>query len=102
MKAVTLLIRGKLYRTGFRFYTVEKAVQSGIKGFVKYTAAHDILIHAEGEPEQIESFLKWCRSGYPSCRVYDIEITDCDVEGHTTFEMIEEPDALPVSSKAAK
>lgn len=89
-KALQINISGTLWKRGFRFYSMQKAVEFGICGTVSYGETHhEIIIHAEGEETAMEKFLHWCSIGSPSCRIKRIETKPVGFLNYKTFDIIE-------------
>lgn len=86
-KAVQIVLKGKLYRSGFRFYILQKAVELKIMGFVKYQDNKDIVVHAEGTQHQLKEFTEWCTKGTLSCKVASSEINEALVQNCTSFDI---------------
>jgi acylphosphatase len=74
MKAVRIVIHGKVQGVFFRKYTKEKAEQLGIKGLVRNLSNGTVEVIAEADDEILETFLKWCHTGSPSSKVDKVEI----------------------------
>lgn len=87
-KAITIFLEGNLYRTGFRFYILQKAVELGIKGYVKYENRKNIIVHGEGEFSKIEEFAAWCSKGTLSCKVLASKIEDTEHQNYSSFDII--------------
>lgn len=87
-KAITILLEGNLYRSGFRFFILQKAVELGIKGYVKYENRKNIFVHVEGEISKIEEFAEWCSKGTLSCKVLKSKIEDTEHQNYSSFDII--------------
>ncbi len=74
-KRLEILVKGNVQRVGFRNHAAEIAVELGITGSAAYVD-HDILIEAEGNAEQLDSFVDWCRKGPAGCTIESLEITE--------------------------
>lgn len=85
--AIQIVLRGKLYRSGFRFYILQKAVELQIKGFVKYQDNKDIVVHAEGTQNQLNEFTEWCKRGTLSCKVVNSEINEAVFQNYNSFDI---------------
>jgi acylphosphatase len=48
---------------GFRDWTVAQASGMGISGWVRNNRNGTVEIEAEGSPEDLEAFVKWCHAG---------------------------------------
>jgi acylphosphatase len=62
-------ITGRVQGVWFRAFTQEKAKQFGIKGWVKNTPDGNVLVVAQGEKKDIETFIDYLRTGPPMARV---------------------------------
>lgn len=88
-KALNIFVSGKLKKTGFRFYCMQKAIELGINGTVSYTDNKNrIVIIAEGKKEELKNFLNWCSTGTPSCRVTEIESFEIGLSDYSSFDII--------------
>lgn len=87
LKSVNITLKGKLYKSGFRFYILEKGVKLGIKGYVKYINNRDIFIHAVGSEDALQEFALWCGKGNLSCKVESIEVIPAEVEEFANFNI---------------
>jgi len=67
---------GKVQGVAFRYYTREKAVSLGIKGFVKNMRDGSVYIEACGEQDGMKRFIEWCRHGPAMARVTHVEIQE--------------------------
>jgi acylphosphatase len=56
-------VKGHVQGIGFRWSAVREARNCEIKGFVKNLSDGSVYIEAEGYPEQLTSFVDWCRKG---------------------------------------
>lgn len=74
-KRLEILVKGNVQRVGFRNHAAEIAVKLGITGSASYVD-HDILIEAEGDPEQLDTFVDWCRKGPAGCSIESLDITE--------------------------
>lgn len=84
-----LIVTGTVQRCGFRFLTLKRACELGIKGFVKYLEEKNaVYIEAEGEEEAMESFLKFIKKGPPFSEVKSVDIQEAEVKNFSTFEII--------------
>jgi acylphosphatase len=88
MKAKSIKITGKVQGVNFRYYTKQEAIRLGIHGSVMNLDDGSVLIRAEGEPEQLEAFVNWCKTGPSRARVDGLDIQDVQVEGHAGFVIL--------------
>lgn len=74
MKKVHLIISGEVQEVLYRSNSVEKAQILGLKGWVKNTSGGKVEIIAEGEKENLEKFIEWCRKGPSFAKVSGVKI----------------------------
>jgi acylphosphatase len=78
-------ISGRVQGVGFRYAARNMASSSGIRGFVKNLSNGDVLIEAEGNQAEIDTFIAWCRQGPPRARVDHVDISESQVSGYQEF-----------------
>ena len=85
-KHVSITISGKVQGVGFRYCTIDKALELGIKGIVKNYEQNKVMIEAEGDVDALQSFMKWCRQGPQGAQVdnFDYQSTD-DLQKYEDF-----------------
>ncbi len=88
MTAKSIKITGRVQGVNFRYYTKQEALKLGIHGTVMNLDDGSVLVRAEGEPEQMEVFINWCRTGPSRARVDGLEINEVPVEGYTGFVIL--------------
>lgn len=74
MKRVHLTISGEVQEVFYRYNSVEKAQILGLKGWVKNTLDGKVEIVAEGDRENLEKFIAWCRKGPSFAKVSGVII----------------------------
>lgn len=81
-------VRGKVQGVWFRDFTRQRALEFGIKGWVKNQPDGGVYIVAEGEITDLETFADWVKQGPPLARVSSMGISRSDkITGFTTFEV---------------
>ncbi|MBN2175187.1 MAG: acylphosphatase [Bacteroidales bacterium] len=83
----SIKIRGKVQGVGFRFSCMEAAYKYGIKGYVRNKPDGSVYAEAEGEEENLEYFIKWCKKGPLWARVKDIETEEIDIKNDQSFDI---------------
>ncbi len=74
-KRFHVLIKGRVQGVGFRYFSKETAQKLGITGWVRNTFTGDVEITAEGNIDQIDSFIQALRRGPQSAFVSEFNIT---------------------------
>jgi|RhiMetdeSRZDD1v2_1073273.scaffolds.fasta_scaffold1695469_1 acylphosphatase len=69
---VHLKINGRVQGVYFRASTVEQARLLGVTGWVMNCRDSSVEVIAEGEREQLEKLISWCRSGPPGAQVKEV------------------------------
>lgn len=72
---------GVVQGVGFRFWTMGKADELGLKGVVKNLDDGSVSIVAEGPEQQIQKLLDWLRSENAPGRVESVEDSISAAEG---------------------
>jgi acylphosphatase len=85
IKSAQIRITGRVQGVGFRYYTVMKAKEYGISGFVMNAGDGAVFIEAEGDEEDLDSFILWCEKGPVSARVDNVDITPGVVKSYKGF-----------------
>lgn len=73
MKHLEIKIYGQVQGVGFRASAQTKAKELRILIFAKNEPDGTVLIEAEGEEENLEKFLAWCKKGPLFARVEKVE-----------------------------
>lgn len=82
MKAqVRLLITGRVQGVFFRANAQSMARKLLIRGWVTNLTNGNLEIVAEGEEENLQQFINWCRKGPPGALVNKVEVTWGEFEG---------------------
>ena len=72
-----VLVRAHLWLTGrvqgvaFRYYAAAKAKELMISGFIRNLDDGRVEVVIQGEPENVEKMIDWCRKGPPHAIVKD-------------------------------
>jgi acylphosphatase len=69
---VHLKVNGRVQGVYFRASTVEEARRLCLTGWVMNCPDGSVEVVAEGEREQLEKLIDWCRSGPPGARVREV------------------------------
>ncbi|MCF8365812.1 MAG: acylphosphatase [Bacteroidales bacterium] len=86
-KAVILNISGRVQNVGFRYHTRKTAQKLNISGFVKNQTNGSVYVEAEGEEENLDQFIIWCKSGPSWARVDNVSIQPLPNQWFVGFEI---------------
>ena len=87
MKTIQLRVTGRVNGVGYRHYVKKKANEYKIFGFVQNESEGSILIEAEGEHIDIETFLDCCYRGSVLSKIRDVKVYDLPFRGYVMFEI---------------
>lgn len=76
MKALHLMIHGRVQGVWFRATTQDMAKKLKVKGWVRNTDEGSVEAHIQGEDSAVEKMLSWCRQGPPGARVDTVDIEE--------------------------
>lgn len=87
MKAIDVVVSGRVQAVGFRAFTRRNAVMLGVHGYVENL--EDGRVHAvfEGEDYQVEKLLELVRHGPRMSEVREVKVTPAGHAGHQGFEV---------------
>jgi len=78
-------VTGHVQGVGFRYSAAGEARYRDIKGFVKNLPDGSVYIEAEGSPEQLNSFVEWCKVGPGLGLVESVTADPAPVVNYTGF-----------------
>jgi acylphosphatase len=81
MKQYEIKVTGRVQGVWFRAFTKEKAIETGIKGWVKNTSDGHVLVVARGEKTDLNTFTDYLRTGPPMARVDKLFISEMHISG---------------------
>ena len=73
MQTVFIKVYGKVQGVFFRHFTVGKANELGVKGFVLNASDGTVEITAQAPEENLNDFISWCHHGPERARVDKVE-----------------------------
>lgn len=88
MKRVHVLISGKVQGVGFRASTRRRAKNLELAGWVKNTENGKVEAVFEGEDDNVEEMLEWCRKGPSIAKVVNVDVDEQEPEILEEFELI--------------
>lgn len=88
MRAVRVLVSGRVQGVGFRYFVAGEARALGLAGFVRNLRDGRVEMFAGGPPDTIDALIAACRRGPPGSRVDGVAIEDAgDDDLPQLFEM---------------
>lgn len=86
MIQLQIIVSGEVQGVGYRYYTQMKAIQFGIKGWVRNLPEGRVEILASGTREDLDFFIEEIRRGNPFSTVNQIEVLETDkTEAYQSF-----------------
>jgi acylphosphatase len=82
-----ITIEGRVQHVGFRYSACQAASRFRISGIVSNTYDGNVYIEAEGEEDDVISFIGWCRQGPPLAKVLDVKIQDSMLMNYSGFSI---------------
>ncbi len=94
VKHLNITLTGKVQQVGFRFTAMEVAHRHDIRGIVMNSGSNMVYIEAEGKPDDLDMFLKWCARGPLGARVDKVEVAEAGLKDYTRFDIMSRSAAL--------
>jgi len=76
MKHIAIRVSGKVQGVYYRASTQQTAEVCAIRGFVRNEPDGCVYIEAEGEDENLDRFIAWCRKGPAGARVDALDLAE--------------------------
>jgi acylphosphatase len=87
VKRAEVVIRGAVQGVFFRVETRDRARSLGVAGWVRNARDGTVEAAFEGDDEQVESMVDWCRRGPAGARVEAVEVAWAEPEGEDGFSI---------------
>jgi acylphosphatase len=87
MKAIDVVVAGRVQKVGFRAFTRRNALMLGVKGYVENTGDGKVHAVLEGDEHQIDKLLELIRQGPAVAQVRDVKVKEIEKAGHKVFEV---------------
>lgn len=84
-KHLTIRISGVVQGVFFRASTKTEADSLRIVGIVRNEPDGSVYVEAEGEEEDLQSFVKWCQHGPPRAKVQNTEVREGGLRNFAGF-----------------
>ena len=87
MKRAKVVVHGSVQGVFFRAETRDHARSLGLAGWVRNAPDGTVEAVLEGDDEQVESMVEWCRRGPGGARVEEVEVAWSEPEGEEGFSI---------------
>lgn len=87
MEHRSIRVLGHVQGVFFRQSAKQEAERLGLSGFACNEPDGSVYMEAEGETNELEQFIDWCRYGPPAARVDNVEVGMGDVQGFDEFSV---------------
>ena len=82
-------VYGRVQGVFFRYNTRRKALELGVKGWVRNVPDGTVEIVVEGPRDKVEELIDWARVGPPLARVTKVEVEWEDYKGEfSSFDIV--------------
>lgn len=85
MKHLEILVEGRVQGVFYRASTRDKARTLGLAGYVMNQPDGSVLIHAEGEDENLNQLITWCHEGPRNAIVTSLQTRELPLENFNEF-----------------
>ena len=86
--AYHIVVKGKVQGVFYRKSTYNKAIELGLKGWVRNLESGEVEIEAEGQVEAIRQLMDWCEEGPKNAVVSEVDSQEITPKGHGDFRII--------------
>jgi acylphosphatase len=80
-----LIVHGRVQGVGFRYSLARQAQSRGVSGSAANRSDGTVEAVLEGEPEAVESLVRWCEEGPRGAVVDRVEVSEEQPEGLRGF-----------------
>lgn len=87
LKTVSIHVTGKVQAVWYRKYTLDKAVELNITGFVKNLPDDSVYIVATGTAEPVQQLAEWCWTGSPRSKVLYVTVEEMELQEFKSFNI---------------
>lgn len=87
MRAVDVVVSGRVQKVGFRAFTKKNAILLGVKGYVENLSDGKVHAVLEGEDLQVDKLLEIIRQGPMVSQVREVKVSEIEKAGHGAFEV---------------
>lgn len=81
------LVTGRVQGVSFRYYTQQKAIELGVKGWVRNLADGRVEVMACAEPTALNRFNEWLQHGPPAAEVRHLAVASVPLASFEDFSI---------------
>lgn len=85
--ALDLTVTGRVQGVSFRMYAERAAARLGVAGWVRNEPDGSVAIHAEGDVDAVEAFVRWTHDGPGLAHVEHVDARPAADTGATDFRV---------------
>ncbi|HEU5036779.1 MAG TPA: acylphosphatase [Nocardioides sp.] len=85
--AMDLTVTGRVQGVSFRAYAEREAARLGVAGWVRNEPDGSVAIHAEGDRDAVEAFVRWSYAGPRFAHVDHVDARPAADTGATDFRV---------------
>jgi acylphosphatase len=85
--AMDLTVTGRVQGVSFRAYAEREAARLGVAGWVRNEPDGSVAIHAEGDDDAVEAFVRWTYDGPSLAQVDHVAARPASDTGATAFSV---------------
>jgi acylphosphatase len=82
-----VVVTGRVQGVWFRQSCADRARSAGVVGWVRNLRDGQVEAWLEGDPDQVDAVIDWCRVGPPRATVTGVDVREEDPVGATRFEV---------------
>ena len=90
MICLKIIIHGKVYKTGLRYFLKQQASRLKIKGSVFYLNDQSVVLTAMGEQPDIEEFLRYCHLGNKDSIIEKVNVKPHAFHSDSSFMVVDD------------
>jgi acylphosphatase len=87
MRRVNVEVSGRVQGVFYRATCAERARELGLGGWIRNSAGSGVEAEFEGDEQDVETIVAWCRIGPPMAQVDGVQVRDVQPTGERTFRV---------------
>ena len=87
IKSFAIRVSGKVQGVFYRASTADEAISLGLYGFVRNESDGSVYVEVEGDEQNINQLIAWCKQGPPRAVVSAVEVNEQPIKNYSRFEI---------------